>query len=446
MENKENLLEKEKTTKQNRVWVRIASACNNKCIFCLDSDAQNWTFTEYDEVKKQIKEGIKEWMENRIIISWWEASINPKFAEYIKYAKEVWYDRVQTVTNGNMFFRDVFCEKVINAWLEEITFSFHGHNSMLHDYLVATPGAFKKSLKGLIYIKKHYPHIIINIDIVVNKINVPYLPDIVKFFMRLWVYEYDILQIIPFWRGFSEFKNQLFYNISDYSKQLTETWRLSRVPGMYMWTNRFHAEAFEWYEDLIQDPRKIKSETMWEWFQMFEDFILSDWEKKPECYWDACDVCFQNQYCHDFLNKKNKNLSQESKIIINWEDIENINNSDAKYIILKWEEFPSQVYKKFWETAEEFKKLINTIEIKEGSELINIPPCIREQWNNSKYEYYNDIKEDESLKDYTFKYIKNLYRKKSLRCKSCKYNDVCEGIHINFIRSYWFKILQPIKK
>jgi len=41
MENKQNLLEKEKTTKQNRVWVRIASACNNKCIFCLDSDAQN---------------------------------------------------------------------------------------------------------------------------------------------------------------------------------------------------------------------------------------------------------------------------------------------------------------------------------------------------------------------------------------------------------------------
>jgi tRNA A37 methylthiotransferase MiaB len=41
MQNKQNLLEKEKTQKQNRIWVRIASACNNKCIFCLDSDAQN---------------------------------------------------------------------------------------------------------------------------------------------------------------------------------------------------------------------------------------------------------------------------------------------------------------------------------------------------------------------------------------------------------------------
>jgi tRNA A37 methylthiotransferase MiaB len=55
MENKQNLIAKEKTQKQNRIWVRIASACNNKCSFCLDSDAQNGTFTEDDIVRKQIK-------------------------------------------------------------------------------------------------------------------------------------------------------------------------------------------------------------------------------------------------------------------------------------------------------------------------------------------------------------------------------------------------------
>jgi hypothetical protein len=31
---------------------------------------------------------------------------------------------------------------------------------------------------------------------------------------------------------------------------------------MNIWTNRFPVEAFEGYEDLIQDPRKIKSEIM----------------------------------------------------------------------------------------------------------------------------------------------------------------------------------------
>ncbi len=421
MQNKQNLLSKEKTTKQNRVWVRIASACNNKCLFCLDSQAQDWTFPPEEKIKKEILEWYKFWYDNRIIISGWEASINPKFPEYISFAKEIWYDRVQTVTNWNMFFHESFCKKVFDAWLEEVTFSFHGHNSTLHDYLVATPWAFKKSLKWLIYLKKYYPNIIINIDIVVNKINVSYLPDIVKFFMKLGIYEYDILQIIPFWRGFLEYKNTLFYNVEEYKDILEETWKLSRFPWMYMWTNRFYPEAFEWYEDLIQDPRKIKSEIMGEWYDMFDKFITSSWKIKPECFWSACDVCFQNQYCHDFL-RENKLWRQEY----------------SSYNIIHWEEFPSLVYEKYWDKKEDFIKFLKNSE----RPLINIPKCLNGTWI---YQIYNDIKEENTLEDYTYKYIKNLYRKKSLRCKSCKYDKDCKWLHLNFIRSYWFNILNPIK-
>ena len=427
MIDKNKLISKEKTQKQNRIWVRIASACNNKCIFCLDSDAQNGTFVWEDIVKKQIKDWFKPWYDNRVIISWGEASINPKFSEYIKYAKEIWYNRVQTVTNWNMFVNEKFCKKVFEAWLDEVTFSFHWHNSKLHDYLVATPWAFRKSLKGLIYIKKYYPEIIINIDIVVNKINVSFLSDIVKFFIKLWVYEYDILQIIPFGRGFSEYRNKLFYNISDYFEQLKNTWKFSRIPWMYMWTNRFPAEAFEWYEDLIQDPRKIKSEVMGEWIWMFSKFIETKWKQKPECFWEACDVCFINQYCHGFLDntKKQKNIFNNEKIFI-----------------LKWEEFPSIVYKKYWEQKEDF---INFFKNKkqEWYNLINVPKCLSWEWI---YETYNDLEPSYKIEDYTKKYILNLYRKKSLRCNKCKYNNECEGIGINFIRSYWFSILEPIKK
>jgi MoaA/NifB/PqqE/SkfB family radical SAM enzyme len=139
MKNKQNLLNKELTQKENRIWVRISSACNNKCIFCLDIHSQEWTFVEEDTVKKKIKSSYKKWYNNRIILSGWEASINPKFSEYIKFSKEIWYNRVQTITNWNMFVSEKFCKKVFNSWLEEVTFSFHWHNSILHDYLVATP-------------------------------------------------------------------------------------------------------------------------------------------------------------------------------------------------------------------------------------------------------------------------------------------------------------------
>ena len=422
MENKQNLLAKEHTIKQNRIWVRIAAACNNKCLFCLDSQAQDGTYPDEDIIKKEITDGFKPGMENRIIISGWEASINPKFPEYIKYAKELWYDRVQTVTNGNMFASENFCKKVFDAGLQEVTFSFHWHTAALHDFLVDTKWAFKKSLKGLIYIKKYYPNIIINIDIVVNKVNVKFLPDIVKFYMRLWVYEFDILQIIPFGRWFMRYKDMLFYNVADYQKQLQETWELSKTPWMYMWTNRFYAEAFEWYEDLIQDPRKIKSETMGEWYHMFDAFIRSKWEKKPECFGPACDVCFQNQYCHDFLKEK---------------DDEKQDFSGKK--IISWQEFPSQVYDIYWENFNEFKKYLAS----QKQELINVPKCL---WGSGKYEKYVDIAEEKTLEDYTQKYITQLYRKKSLRCDSCIHEKSCKWIHINFIRSYGFKILEPIEK
>jgi tRNA A37 methylthiotransferase MiaB len=55
MPTKTTLISKEPTTKQNRIWVRISSTCNNKCVFCLDSNAHNGTFTDENEVKKQIK-------------------------------------------------------------------------------------------------------------------------------------------------------------------------------------------------------------------------------------------------------------------------------------------------------------------------------------------------------------------------------------------------------
>jgi MoaA/NifB/PqqE/SkfB family radical SAM enzyme len=324
-----------------------------------------------------------------------------------------------------MFASESFCKKVFDAWLEEVTFSFHWHNERLHDYLVDTPWAFKKSLKWLINIKKNYPNIIVNIDTVVNKINVKFLPDIIKFFMKLDIYEFDILQIVPFWRWFQENKNKLFYNIEENINYLKETWKLSKIPWMYMWTNRFPAEAFEWYEDLIQDPRKIKSEVMGEGKDHFEPFILSNWEKKQECYPHACDVCFIKQYCNDFI----KNQSKDKLKL------------DNSYEIIRWEEFPSEVYDKFWKDEKAFILYLN-LKIKESKKLINIPKCL---WWTWFYETYNDLKVDNSLEDYTYKYINNLYRKKSVKCKICQYNDKCEGIHINFIRSYGFKILQPIE-
>jgi MoaA/NifB/PqqE/SkfB family radical SAM enzyme len=87
--NNNQFLSKERATKQNRIWIRISNTCNNKCIFCLDSLSHNNTFISEKEVKRKIELGYKKGCENRVILSGGEASINPLFPEYIKYAKNI---------------------------------------------------------------------------------------------------------------------------------------------------------------------------------------------------------------------------------------------------------------------------------------------------------------------------------------------------------------------
>ena len=69
MPNRDNLIEKERTTRENRVWVRIAAACNVKCVFCLDADAQNGKLISDDTVRKEIRDSYKPGVYNRVILS-----------------------------------------------------------------------------------------------------------------------------------------------------------------------------------------------------------------------------------------------------------------------------------------------------------------------------------------------------------------------------------------
>jgi hypothetical protein len=215
---------------------------------------------------------------------------------------------------------------------------------------------------------------------------------------------------------------------------LHKTWEFSKKPWVHIWTNRFHAEAFEGYEDLIQDPRKIKSDTMTEWFDMYNAYYKRF--ERPECYWDRWDVCFIKDFCHNIENRWNK--SNLTKKLLNWTKIDTFNED---ILVLRWEEFPSEVYKKYWKKDDFLSYLKENWSV---NKIMNVPPCL--SWREETlYEKYNEVQNENTLEDFVQNYIKNLYRKKSTKCVNCLYNKDCEGIHINFIRSYGFDILKPIQ-
>ena len=180
-----NLQADQLTVNQHRHWVRIADTCNQRCLFCLDSDNHIGRLRTVEEVEREFSIGRERGCE-RIIISGGEASVHPKFQYFIKRAREMGYQKVQTITNGRIWSYKDFVVRSVRAGLDEVTFSMHGHTAKLHDKLVGVPGAFNQAIQGLKYCLQ-VPGLIVSVDIVMCRPNVFYLEDMVRFYSDMGV-------------------------------------------------------------------------------------------------------------------------------------------------------------------------------------------------------------------------------------------------------------------
>lgn len=243
---------------QKRNWVRLTFDCNDRCIFCLDSNTHDGTNRCRDEVKAQILDGRRKGAE-RLILSGGEPTIHPNFVDFVRLGKLAGYERVQTVTNGRLFAYGEFLQRSLDAGLQEITFSIHGPNARVHDALVGVKGAFEEEVTGLKAALAD-GRAIVNIDICVNRANVRHLAPMLEHFYDIGVREFDLLQVIPFGRAYSEAKETLFYDLDDAREHWAQALAFSQRPDVHVWLNRFPVEHLEGYEHLIQDPYKLTDE------------------------------------------------------------------------------------------------------------------------------------------------------------------------------------------
>jgi pyruvate-formate lyase-activating enzyme len=286
------MLEREGIANTPKHWVRAVTACNSKCIFCLDSDTPRGVFLPEAEVKAELDRGLSQGAE-KVIISGGEASLHPRFVDFVRYAKERGYKRVQTVTNGFKFQDRAFYEACMDAGLGEITFSLHGHTAELHNRLTQTEDAFEALIKGMVRAVRDR-RAIVNVDVVINKQNVAYLDKIVELCLSLGVSEFDLLHVIPQAAAFDH-RDELFYDVKDHLPVLQKVFRLTRHPGVTVWTNRFPVEFLEGLEDLIQDPHKMLDEVNGRRFHVrrYLDLGTPLECRQPE----RCKHCFIEPFC-----------------------------------------------------------------------------------------------------------------------------------------------------
>jgi molybdenum cofactor biosynthesis enzyme MoaA len=302
---RERMLARERVANVRKHWVRLVTACNSRCVFCLDTDTPRNVYIPDDDVRREIKRGRDELRADKIILSGGEGSLHPQFVDFIAYAKELGYSRIQTVTNGTMLYKRDLYLRAVAAGLGEITYSLHGHTPELHDRLTATPGAFRKLMKGMMRALRD-ERVIVNVDVCINKQNVPYIDQIVELCLQVGVREFDLLHVIPQGLAFQN-RDDLFYDPVEHLPRLQKVFRLNRHPSVVVWTNRFPVEFLEGLEDLIQDPHKMLDEVNGRRFQVrryLDEGVPLECRQK-----ERCEHCFIEPFCNSadrVIERQNK--------------------------------------------------------------------------------------------------------------------------------------------
>jgi len=294
---------KESAAQEKRQWVRLTKLCNNRCTFCLDTDAQDGTVVPSDEIRRRIQEGVGDGA-TRLILSGGEPTIHPDFLAFVGLGRRAGYRWIQTVTNGRMFSYGRFAAGALAAGLDEATFSMHGHTPALHDLLTGIPGAFDQALAGL---KNLLGRCVVNVDVVLNRQNVPHLREILEFYMDLGIHEFDLLHTVPFGLAWGDNRDLLFYDPAEYGDDLRRAFDLRRREGIYMWTNRLPARYLEGAEDLVQDPKKIHDEVRGR-RDHFEHWVDSG--TPLPCRDDRCPYCFLQGFCDRLGGVVDSNLGR----------------------------------------------------------------------------------------------------------------------------------------
>lgn len=127
--------------------------CNNSCSFCMEADKRDLPVRPTTEIKDEMISARSRGADYLELIGG-EMTIRTDFVELVRFGSDLGFSTVMIATNGRMLSYDKLVKEALEAGLNSIVFSIHGHNAEIHDSLTRSPGSFDQLMKGMENVKK----------------------------------------------------------------------------------------------------------------------------------------------------------------------------------------------------------------------------------------------------------------------------------------------------
>jgi MoaA/NifB/PqqE/SkfB family radical SAM enzyme len=128
----------------------IAERCNQDCVFCLEVDG-SWT-PFVDPTTRQVVDQIDRLRSrgaDQITFMGGETFFRKDLPQIITHAKSIQYKRVGVVTNGTVLSKKGFIGNLLDAGLDFMEFSIHGHTVELANAIARTHYSFERQTAAL---------------------------------------------------------------------------------------------------------------------------------------------------------------------------------------------------------------------------------------------------------------------------------------------------------
>ena len=254
--------------------------CNNKCVFCINWDKRNIPGGTTLEIKKEMTEARTRGSSYLEIIGG-ETTIRPDIIKLIGFAKDLGFDTIMMSTNGRMYSYKEFAQKILQAGLNSIVFSIHGHTANLHDSLTQVSGSFKQLNMGIKNIKEITKELNLKISIGSNtciiKQNYKYLPQIGKYIQSLGISNSEFIFVDPNYGAAFKFFDKLVPKISQIAPFVHKCLDIGKKNNFPHWHIRYVPLCY--FQNYLNQISELQEVATFQTEHVAPDFYNPDAEK-----------------------------------------------------------------------------------------------------------------------------------------------------------------------